>query len=67
MSANPLAPIQRRLFDYTAAATYLGIGKRGVERLVAAGELAKVEGISNKVLIDRADLDAFVDRKKAGA
>lgn len=67
MSARALPQVERRLFDYPAAAVYLGIGKRGVEKLVAAGELPKVDGISNKVLIDKADLDAFVDRKKAAS
>ena len=61
------SPIERRLFDYSAAAIYLGIGKRGVEQLAKDGELPKITNITNKVLFDKADLDAFVDRKKAGA
>lgn len=59
---------ERRLFDYASAATYLSIGRRGVEKLAADGELPKVTGITNKVLFDRVDLDAYVDRmKKASA
>lgn len=61
----PLAPLERRLYDYPAAATYLGIGKRGVEQLAKDGELRKITNITNKVLFDKADLDAFIDRKKA--
>ncbi len=59
--------IERRLFDYAGAATYLSIGKRGVEALAAAGELPKITGITNKVLFDKVDLDAYVERMKAAS
>ena len=61
------APIERRLFDYAGAAAYLSIGKRGVEQLAKDGELPKVTGITNKVLFDRVDLDAYIERKKASS
>lgn len=55
---------ERRLLDYRGVAVYLSIGKRGVEKLAAAGELPKVTGITNKVLFDKVDVDAYVDRMK---
>lgn len=67
MSAKSAVPFERRLFDYPAAAAYLSIGKRGVEKLAAKGELPKIDNITNKVLFDKVDLDAYIDRMKKSA
>ena len=64
---GPVPLSERRLLDYDGAAAYLSIGRRAVEQLAADGELLKITGITNKVLIDRADLDAYADRKKASS
>ena len=69
-SAKPkrVVPLsERKLLDYDGAAAYLSIGRRAVEQLAHDGELLKITGITNKALFDRADLDAYADRKKAAS
>ena len=58
---------ERKWLDYDGAAAYLSIGRRAVEQLAHDGELLKITGITNKALFDRADLDAYADRKKAAS
>lgn len=58
-----IAPIERRLLNYTALATYLGISMRQAKELAANGEFVKIR-IGARVLFDRADADAFIERAK---
>lgn len=71
MSTKPpaVSPIFPRLLDYSGAAAYLSIGRRGVEQLAKDGELPMIAPgtITNKALFDVRDLDAYVDRKKAAS
>lgn len=57
------ADAERRLLDYTRSAAYLGISLRGMKQLAADGEVRKVE-IGHRVLFDRSDLDAYIERIK---
>lgn len=61
-----IAPIERRLLNYTALAAYLGISLRQAKELAAAGEFVKIH-IGARVLFDKADADAFIERAKASA
>lgn len=54
---------ERRLLDYTRLAAYLGISLRSAKQLAADGEIRKVQ-IGHRVLFDKADVDAFIDRIK---
>lgn len=54
---------ERRLLSYEYAAAYLGISLRGMKTLSAEGEIRRVE-IGARVLFDRSDLDAFIERTK---
>lgn len=65
MSTKPI-PTERRMLSYALAAAYLGISLRGMKELAANGEVLKVP-IGARVLFDREDLDAFIDRKKRAA
>lgn len=65
MSTKP-TPTERRMLSYALAATYLGISLRGMKEIAAKGEVLKVQ-IGARVLFDREDLDAFIDRKKRAA
>jgi excisionase family DNA binding protein len=66
--AKTVVPLnQRILVDYDGAAGLLSIGRRAVEQLVADGELLGIRGITNKVLIERVDLEAYAARKKASS
>lgn len=57
---------ERRLLDYARAAAYLGVSVRTMKALAAEGEVLKVQ-IGHRVLFDRVDLDAFVERLKRNA
>ena len=59
-------PIERRMFNRREAATYLGIGLRMFDSITAKGEILKVS-IGARVLFDRSDLDAYIERLKASA
>lgn len=65
MSKSAPADAVRRLLPYAYAAAYLGVSLRGMKQLAADGEVPKVE-IGARVLFDRVDLDAYVDRCKRG-
>jgi excisionase family DNA binding protein len=55
-----------RLLSPEQAASYLALGSRwAVYRLVKAGEVPAVF-IAGKLRVDRADLDALIERLKAG-
>jgi len=58
--------LERRLLDYTRAAAYLSISVRSMKQLAADGEVLKVP-IGHRVLFDKADLDAYVERVKRSA
>lgn len=60
------ADLVKRLFTVEDAAAYLSIGKRTMWRLIADGEVRKTP-IGSRTLVDRADLDAYVDRVKRSA
>lgn len=61
-----MSDINRRLLNVKAAATYLSIGVRTMERLLADGEVLKVR-IGSRTLIDQRDLDGYVERIKRSA
>lgn len=64
MSPKPSLPTsERRLLSYGHAAEYLGISLRGMKELAANGEVGKVQ-IGHRVLFDRGDLDAYIERAK---
>jgi excisionase family DNA binding protein len=54
---------QPRLLNVSAAASYLSCSEWTVRRLIWRGDLASVR-VGRSVRLDRADLDAFVDRQK---
>lgn len=60
------ADAERRLLDYARAAAYLGVSVRTMKDLSARGEVLKVQ-IGHRVLFDRVDLDAFIERLKRNA
>ena len=64
MSAIP--QLERRMFPRKAAAHYLGISLRSLDALAADGQIAKTP-IAGRVLYDRTDLDAYVERVKRSA
>ncbi len=53
-----------RLFGLRAAARYLGIEPRSVQRLVGQGELRPVRLGVRRVLFDRQDLDRLIRRSR---
>lgn len=55
--------INRRLLNVDAAAAYLSVGKRTMQKLLASGEVLKVR-IGSRTLIDQSDLDAYIERIK---
>ena len=52
-----------RLLDLDQAGIYIGRPPQMVRKLVAAGKIPNSSG-DRRILIDRADLDQFVDRCK---
>lgn len=62
---TPKAPTdaERRLFNYTRTAAYLGVSLRTAKQLAADGHIRKVP-IGHRVLFDKVDLDAYVERMK---
>jgi excisionase family DNA binding protein len=58
--------LERRLLNYARAAAYLGISLRAVKELAADGKIPKTP-IGHRVLFDREDLDAFIERAKRSA
>lgn len=64
MTPKPSLPTaERRLLSYGHAAEYLGISLRGMKELASDGKIRKVQ-IGHRVLFDRSDLDAYVERAK---
>lgn len=60
-------PPERRLFNYAAAATYLGIGVSKMKQIGGPNGVIRQVKIDSKVLFDRADLDAYVEARKAAS
>lgn len=61
--SRALPSVERRMLKYADAAVYLGISLRSMKQLAADGKVPKVL-IGHRVLFDREDLDAFIDRLK---
>ena len=61
-----------RLLDLNAAAAYLGISRSAIRQLVDSGQLSRVRlpalsqpnGRLDRFLLDKADLDAVIERSK---
>ncbi len=56
-------PIQPRLLDYKSAGAYLSLSYWSLRELVLNGEIPHVK-FGKKILIDRQDLDAWIERHK---
>lgn len=61
--SRAIPTLERRLLDYKSAAAYLSISLRGMKGLAADGKIRKVL-IGHRVLFDKDDLDAFIDKIK---
>lgn len=64
--AAKVEPAQPRMLDYANAAAYLGISVRSLKSLAAEGHVPTVAVLPHRVHFDRLDLDAYIERKKAG-
>jgi excisionase family DNA binding protein len=60
---KPASVSERRLLSQRDAATYLGISYWTIRDLVFRRELPFVK-IGRRILVDRVDLDAYLDRSK---
>ena len=66
----PVAPVPVRLLDLEGAASYLAVSPWTIRDLEAQGILPRVriplpgDGELRKILFDRADLDALIERSK---
>jgi hypothetical protein len=69
----PVAEVWPRLLGLAQAAAYLSLSVWTIREYLAAGVLTRVElpsatqGTTRRVLLDRADLDRFVETSKGGA
>lgn len=61
------ADAERRLLDYTRSAAYLGISIRGMKELGGPNGQIPQTPIGHRVLFDKADLDAYIERVKAAS
>ena len=68
-SARVRAPIDPRLMRVSAAAEYLSLGAKALRKLISEGKLPFVQlhGKNSPFLLDRRDLDRFIDSHKIGA
>lgn len=57
---------ERRLLDYARMAAYMSVSLRTAKQLAADGQIRKVE-IGHRVLFDKVDIDAYIDRIKKSA
>jgi len=64
--SKALPTLERRMFPRKDAAFYLGISLRALDALASDGHLLKTP-IAGRVLYDRADLDAYIERVKRSA
>src|SRR5215813_7814727 len=58
-----VAPIARRLFSITDAATYLGVSQRMVRTWTSTGRLPIIR-FGRRVLLDRVVLDKFMETRQ---
>jgi excisionase family DNA binding protein len=71
------AQISPRCLDRAQAAAYIGVSEDTIDRLIAAGQLSvvrlpvtrhrngvAVSGVNRRVLCDRTELDALVERSR---
>ncbi len=56
-------PIQPRLLDYKSAGAYLSLSYWSLRELVLNGEIPHLK-FGKKVLIDKEDLDAWIEQRK---
>ena len=61
--AKAISIVERRMHNYKQAAAYLGISLRSMNQLAADGKIPKTH-IGHRVLFDREDLDAFIEKAK---
>jgi excisionase family DNA binding protein len=60
--------IAPRLLRLKAAAEYLSMGTKALRHLINSGALPYVQlGANSPFLVDRRDLDKFIERHKVGA
>lgn len=59
--AGALSP---RILGVPAAAVYLGLSPWSIRDLITAGKLRRVPIAGRRVLLDRVDLDAFIEQAK---
>ena len=59
-------PIQPRMLGITAAASYVGATEWYIRTLIWERKIAFVR-LGKRLLIDRSDLDSFLDLQKVGA
>lgn len=67
MSPKVIPYVERRLLDYSIAAAYLGISIRKMKEIGGPNGVIPQVKIDSKVLFDRADLDAYIERLKAAS
>ncbi len=60
------SPITPRLLSQRESATYLGISYWTLRDLTFRGEIPHVK-IRRRILVDRLDLDAYLERMKVGS
>ena len=58
-------PVRHRLFSRQQAAAYLGISLTGLKSLLVSGAFPMLK-IGSRTLIDRDDIDDFIDGQKNG-
>lgn len=54
---------ERRLLDYAHLAAYLSVSLRTAKQLAADGHIRKVT-LGHRVLFDKVDVDAYIERIK---
>ncbi|HEV8131285.1 MAG TPA: helix-turn-helix domain-containing protein [Acidobacteriota bacterium] len=67
---NPASEVcDPRLMRTSEAARYLGLGAKALRQLINSGELPylQLQGKNSPFLVDRRDLDKFIDRHKIGS
>ncbi|MGA9808734.1 MAG: helix-turn-helix domain-containing protein [Candidatus Sulfotelmatobacter sp.] len=73
MPENGIASVERfaiapRLLRLKDAAEYLSMGTKMLRHLINSGKLSYVQlGTNSPFLVDRRDLDEFIERHKIGA
>lgn len=65
---KPPADVERRMLSFALAAAYLGVSLRAMKGELGGpqGEIPRVV-IAGRVLFDRQDLDAYIEKAKRSA